>query len=126
MKFRNLLFFILILSVLQVSGQTVKDQVNIALGSGNSGKVIAHLDNAVELHIQKPLGSLSKSDAHSQIDQFFTSSKPSRFKMIHHGDSNGGSEFVIGSLSTQSGTYRITYTLVSKGDSQVIKKLKIE
>jgi len=96
-----------------------------ALKSGNSKELAKYFDSNVEVTIINTEAVYSKSQAEMVIKKFFTSNRPSAYKMVHNGDS-GGAKYQIGELSTSSGTYRTYVYAKQKSGSMMIQEIRIE
>ena len=72
-----------------------------ALKGGNSSELAKYFDSSVEVTIINTEAVYSKSQAEMVVKNFFSSNRPSAYKMVHNGDS-GGAKYQIGELSTSS------------------------
>jgi hypothetical protein len=120
------LIFVSLFSCKLVSGfPGAIDQFIPAFSKGNAQVIGASFDGTVELSIKGKTGSYSASQATSILNEFFTSNPPSAFEIEHNGSSSG-SEFAIGKLSTQGGTFKVSIFVKNNGGSIMIKELRIE
>jgi hypothetical protein len=60
------------------------------------------------------------------MKDFFAKNTPKNFNVKHDGVSQDGSKYSIGSLETNTGTYRTYYYLKNNNGSFLIKELRIE
>ncbi len=93
--------------------------------SGNSTTVSKYFDNTVEISLAGKSGNYSKSQGEVVLRDFFANNAIKSFTVIHQGDS-GGSEYCIGTLVTNKGTFRTTVNLKQKGDKKMLQELKFE
>ena len=67
----------------------------------------------------------SKQQAKLIIRDFFTKHVPTDFKILHKGGPDG-SQYAIGSLTTKSGTFRVTLLVKEKDNKLYIHQLRLE
>jgi hypothetical protein len=67
----------------------------------------------------------SKSQAQQIVAEFFKSNKPKQFSIIHQGGKDGA-RYAIGSLITNTGTFRVYFLLKNKNNNSYIHQLRIE
>jgi len=127
MKIRPMLtVLVILLASVQVSAQSVGEQVTAAFRVGNHKELSRHFDTKVDMVILSKENSYSKAQAEVIIKDFFDKNKISGYQVIHQGRSRDGAQYVIGSLTTTSGQYR-TYVLVKgEGDKARVQQLRIE
>src|SRR5687767_1178088 len=97
------------------------ERISLAMQTGNSKEMAKYFDNTVEINEE----SYSKAQAEMVLKDFFTKNKPASFKMIHNGSSQG-SQYGIGMLITDKGTYRTYIYLKPKGTSLFIQSISFE
>jgi hypothetical protein len=126
MKMKKFLFFVsavmILSSFMQISG--LGEVIN-GIKSGNSTTVSKYFDNTVEISLAGKSGNYSKSQGEVVLRDFFANNAVKSFTVIHQGDS-GGSEYCIGTLVTNKGTFRTTVNLKQKGDKKMLQELKFE
>ncbi len=103
---------------------SVKDVVN-ALKSGNAALVSKYFDNTIDITLSDKSNSYSRSQAELVLKDFFNTNGVKDFNVIHTGN-NAGSQYCIGTLQTNNGTFRTTIYMKQKGDKQVLQELKFE
>ncbi len=101
------------------------EDVVASLKSGNVTQIAKYFDKTVEIALPEKSSSYSKSQAEMILRDFFGSRSIKSFQVIHKGD-NGGSQFCIGKLVTQSASYRTTVFMKQKGDKQVLQEIRFE
>lgn len=103
----------------------IPDDINEALKTGNTGVLKQKMNSSVELVILDKENIYSKTQAEQVLKNFFSANKPLSFKVIHNGGSNT-SQYYIGSLKTETNTFRVYYLLKNKGNESKIFQLRIE
>jgi hypothetical protein len=104
--------------------QDLNDVIN-AIKAGNANSVSKFFDNTVEISLSGKSNNYSKSQAEAVLRDFFTSNLVKSFSIVHQGES-GGSQFCIGTLVTNHGTYRTTVNLKQKGEKRMLQEIKFE
>lgn len=127
---KQLLFSLLLLGVCQVVVSQVQsvgipNEVISALNSGDAETLSKHLNDNVELVVGTKNNVYSKRQAQGILEDFFKKNHPARFKVLHSGNKKATS-FLIGTLETSSGNYRV-YLLTRKSNNKpVIQQIRIE
>ena len=101
------------------------EDVVAGLKSGNASQIARYFDNTVEITLPAKSNSYSKSQAEVILKDFFSNNVVKSFKPLHKGD-NGGSQFCIGTLQTNTASYRTTIYMKQKGDKQVLQEIRFE
>lgn len=96
-----------------------------AIKSGNAAEVARYFDNTVEITFPQQSNSYPKNKAEEKLRDFFNNNPVKDFKVIHQGK-NEDSQYCIGNLSTNNGTYRTTIYTKQKGQIQLIQELRFE
>lgn len=102
------------------------DRIGLAIQTGNSKELAKYFDNTVEITILEKEETYSKAQAEMVLKDFFTKNKPASFKIIHNGTSGQGSQYGIGTLITDKGTFRTYIYLKQKGATPFIEELRFE
>lgn len=108
-------------TLLQAQSSEVPSGIITALSDGNAGNLSGYLNDNVELVIGNQNDVFSKQQATGIIADFFRKNRVNSFDVLHKGNKDAAS-FVIGTLKTGSGNYRV-YVLTRKGE---IQQLRIE
>jgi hypothetical protein len=106
------------------SSQGLNDVIN-GIKSGSASSVSKHFDNTVEISVAGKSNNYSKSQGEAVLRDFFTNNVVKSFSIVHQGES-GSSQFCIGTLITNHGTFRTTVNLKQKGDKQMLQEIKFE
>lgn len=103
------------------------DDVTRAIGAGNVAELAAVMDAEVELSILDQEDLYSRADATAALKKFFARVTPTRFGKVHQGSSKSAdAEYVIGTLATSQGAYRV-YVYVAKSPTGVVlQELRFE
>ena len=117
----SILTFISICSFISLSFTEVVK----AIKSGNSAEVSKYFDNTVEITLPEKSNSYSKSQAELVLHDFFASNGVKDFEVLHKSD-HPGSQYCIGNLQTNNGTFRTTIFMKQKGDKELVQELRFE
>ncbi|MEK0421366.1 MAG: DUF4783 domain-containing protein [Bacteroidetes bacterium] len=93
---------------------------------GNSEEIAKSFSASVQLTTPGKQGVYSKSQARMILSGFFEQHTPGSAKSIQQGKSENGANFLVISLSTQSGEYKTTVFYRGSGKTMSIHELKIE
>jgi len=102
------------------------ERIGLAIQTGNSKELAKYFDSTVEITIFEKEETYSKAQAEMVLKDFFTKNKPASFKIIHNGTSGQGSQYGIGTLITDKGTFRTYIYLKQKGATPFIEELRFE
>jgi len=118
-----LLSLSLFLAVPLIEAQAVEVPAAIltALSNGDAGQLSNYLNSNVELFIENKNDVFTKPQASEIIADFFRKNKITGFQILHKGNKDAAS-FVIGTLKTSTGNFRL-YVLTRKNE---IQQLRIE
>lgn len=132
MKPTRFIFFIFLISTplfATVSfadpGNDIPEGIISAIKSGNSSGLAAFFNANVELVILDKEDVYSKVQAEQIVKDFFSKNKPSNFTILHQGGKEGA-KYAIGSLVTNTGTYRVYFLIKNTGKKPVIHQFRIE
>jgi len=123
LKLISLLFGFFVLTT--VSFAQIPDEIVISIQNGNDAGLAEFFNENVELVVQTHDDVYSKSQAQQIVAEFFKSNKPKQFTIIHQGGKDGA-RYAIGSLTTNTGTFRVYFLLKNKDNSSFIHQLRIE
>jgi len=111
--------------VVQAQNSDVPGEVITALNKGDAGKLSSYLNTNVELVIGNQNDVYSKQQANEIISGFFRKNSVQSFQILHKGSKEAAS-FVIGTLRTSTGNYRVYVLTRKSGGTSVIQQLRIE
>jgi hypothetical protein len=97
-----------------------------AIRDGNSKELANYFNANIELNILEKEGVYSKLQAEQIIKEFFYKNTPNRFVKNHEGVKDD-SKFGIGTLTTSTGQYRISFFMLKTSNGEyLIHKFIIE
>ena len=131
MKHRNPIQIAIILTLLTTvtyfAFGDIFEDITVAVKSGNYKGVAKHFSTRVELKINNKENVYSKTQAELILKDFFEKNPPSNFRMNHKGTSAKGLTYVIGTLNTSNGNYRMTFYFKRESDESLyIHRLQFE
>ncbi len=110
-------------SSFQDDGEIIKK----AIAGGNVDKLSAYFDSSVELIMPSNDGTFSKTQATLILKDFFQKNIPKHYQHTQKGNTESGSIYFIGKLSTIGNDYRIYYYLKTKENKKFyIQQFQIE
>ena len=109
----------------QVSSDSFIETITNIFKTGNSSELGKHLNPTVELELLEEENIFSKAQAELLMKDFFTKNKPSSFKVNHQGN-KGNTSFAIGTLVTQSGSFRVSVLMKTDKDKLLIHQIRVE
>ena len=126
MSAKNVFNFLLLFSLtLTLYSFVQKDDIVSALKTGSADKMAKYFDGMVDVSVPGKSNTFSKGQAEMVLKDFFTLNKVHNFEVQHSG-SNPSSNFIIGILTTISGSYRTTVYMRARGDKQLIQGIEFE
>lgn len=126
MEKRMLLWMVGILFVASaLLAQDVPGGVVTAFKKGSSQELGSYLGGKVNLIIQNRSTNATRQMVEKTMSAFFTDNKVSNFEVIHQGkrDESG---FVIGTLTTANGNFRVNCFLKKIQDRYLINQIRID
>jgi hypothetical protein len=103
----------------------IPDEIILSLKSGNARALSEYFNQNVELVVPESDNVYSKAQAQLIVNNFFSSHSPQSFSVIHQGGKEGA-QYVIGTLGTQKGTFRVYFLLKKNNGKDYIHQLRIE
>jgi hypothetical protein len=128
MKKTRLKFLILIFGLFFFASAAfaqIPDDIVLSIQNGNHDKLASYFNQNVELVVQEHDDVYSKSQAQQIVAEFFKANKPKQFTIIHQGGKEGA-RYAIGSLITNTGTFRVYFLLKNTDENSYIHQLRIE
>lgn len=123
--YRGLLFVGLTMLVSFVKADDLEN-ISLAIQTGNAAQVAKYFDNTVSITVFNSEGSYSKAQAEMVLKDFFSKNPPRSFKIIHKGNSSEGSQYAIGTLLSNKGSFRTYIYIKKKGSSYLIQEIRFE
>jgi hypothetical protein len=109
-----------------VQGQDALVTVSQLIRTGHIPKLVEMFDESVEITVLNDEGTYSKAQAEEVIKDFYIKHRPKEFKLMHKGESDGGSKYGIARFVTTNGTFRTSFYIKKKESGYVIQKLAFE
>ena len=126
MKKRVLLWIAgLLFSASTLLAQDVPGGVVLAFKKGSSQELNKFLGDKVDLIIQNRSTNADKQAAESTMNTFFTENKVSTFNVNHQGKRDE-SRFVIGTLTTANGNFRVNCLFKRVQNKYLIHQIRID
>lgn len=101
------------------------DGITSAFRTGNATELSKYLNSTVEILLLDKEDFYKKSVAESIFKDFFNTYKSLDF-MIRHQGSRNDAQYVIGSLTTDKGSFRVYFLLKTTNGQQLIQQIRIE
>lgn len=120
----NRITLILVLFVALTAG--IEDDIANAFKAGNSGQLATYFGANIDLTILDEDNLYSKTDATAKLSTFFKSHPVTNFQVLHEGEAKNGLKYVIGSLKTNKGDFRVSYYFKLAGEKCVLQKIIID
>ena len=120
-----LLFAGLVLSISSLWAQDTPVGVIVAFKKGNSQELNRYLADKVDLIIQNRPTNADKQTAERTMSSFFADNKVSCFDVNHQGKRDESS-FIIGTLGTKNGNFRVNCFFRKVQNKYVIHQIRIE
>ena len=105
--------------------QDVPVGVIVAFKKGNSQELNRYLGDKVDLIIQNKSTNVDRGTAEGTLTGFFSSNKVSGFNVNHQGQRDESS-FVIGTLTTANGNFRVNCFFRRVQNKYVIHQIRID
>ncbi|MCX6257261.1 MAG: DUF4783 domain-containing protein [Bacteroidia bacterium] len=124
-------FFLLVLfltGMTHIAHSQIKDasdEIANALRTGSANALAKYFNSSIEIVIPDKDEVYSKEQAETIISDFFSKNKPAGFTLQHKGGPEDA-RFVVGTMNTAAGKYRIYFLLKKKNEYQLINLFRIE
>lgn len=115
----------LFFSISSLLAQDVPDEIIGAFKKGNSQDLNRYLCDKVDVIIDNNSTTLDKAKTAEKMAAFFGANKVSGFSVNHKGKRDESS-FVIGTLTTSNGNYRVNCFIKKNKDNYIIHQIRID
>lgn len=112
--------------VLLLSFTGIEESISDALKSGQTFKVSAHFQSKVDIMILDEGDFVTKLEAEKMLYDFFYQKKITNFEVLHRGDSDAGLIYIIGKLTTNQGSFRVSYYITNSEKEAKIQQFFID
>ncbi len=111
----------------QDSKTDIIDELSAHIKEASVKELSGFFDVTVELTIQERENSYSKAQAEIILKNFFMKYPPKSFKVMHRGSSEKGGKYLIGLLTSESGTtFRTSVVLIEKNEQYFVQQIRFE
>ncbi len=125
MKTKALLFLLTSLASLAFSVDLI-DGISTAIRSGNPQNISKYFIENIDLKVIAQEDVYSKQQAEMILKDFFSKHPVKSFTVAHKSEPKGGSQYVIGTLETGTGKFRIYFLIKTTGSNTLIQQFRIE
>lgn len=125
MKLKVIIGLILISSTFGFTLEVTDDIAN-AIRSGNPKNISNYFINNIDLKVIDQEDVYSKQQAEMILKNFFTKHPVKAFSIAHKSVEKNGSQYIIGTLETTNGKFRIYFLIKTAGAQTLIQQFKIE
>ena len=126
MKKRGIsLLTVLLIWTTLLMAQDVPAGVVTAFKKGSSQELNGYLRDKVELIVQNSSNNVDKRTAEGKLSVFFSTNKVSGFNVNHQGKRDESS-FIIGTLTTANGNFRVNCFFRKVNNKYVIHQIRID
>ena len=121
------LFNIVLSSILFIGFAAVPyNDVESAIRSGNSAKIVSHCKDKVLIQVDGKEGAYAKSQAGMVLKNFFSKHPCTSFSFHYKGEATSEGAFAIGKYKTGSKVYRFTIHFIKSGGKDLIERISID
>ncbi|HET6226970.1 MAG TPA: DUF4783 domain-containing protein [Bacteroidia bacterium] len=125
MKFKIIIGFVIVASSFAFTMEVIDDIAN-AIRSGNPKNISAYFINNIDLKVIDQEDVYSKQQAEMILKNFFTKHPVKSFSIAHKSVEKNGSQYIIGTLETNNGKFRVYFLIKTTGAQTLIQQFKIE
>jgi hypothetical protein len=104
----------------------VSDDITNAVRQGNAQAISKYFNDKLDLKILDQEDVYSKAQAESVLKDFFSKHKVKAFTPSHSSANKTTNQFVVGSLETSNGKFRLSFLIKKFEDKYLISQFRIE
>ena len=104
----------------------VIDDIASAVRSGNPKNISKYFIENIDLKVIDKEDVYSKPQSEMILKDFFGKHPVKSYTVAHKSDPKGGSQYVIGTLETDNGKFRIYFLIKTSGSNTLIQQFRIE
>ncbi|MFZ6050868.1 DUF4783 domain-containing protein [Halocola ammonii] len=119
-------FSLLMLSFGVFSQNDITNEISNAFAKGDAAAIVDHFQADVDMTVLDEEDVYSPEEAREVLEKFFAEHNPTGFKVKHEGTSKLNDQYRIGDLTTDNGSFRVTFFLKGKSNVMKIEQLRIE
>ena len=105
--------------------QEVPTGIDVAFKKGNAQELARYMADKVDLIVLNKTSNLGKSQAENAMTTFFAENKVNGFTVNHQGKRDESS-FIIGTLTTGKGSFRVNCFLKRLENKYLIHQIRID
>ena len=120
-----ILFLTLSISIFDPFFDTVSNVI-AAINKGDASEISNYFSERVELKVLDKEDFYSKDQAESILKDFFSKRKVKSFKENHSSKGKSSNQFVVGTMDTNSGKFRVSFFLKKIENKFFISQFRIE
>ena len=125
MKTKAIILLIISISSLAFMPDII-DGISTAIRSGNPKNISKYFIENIDLKVIAQEDVYSKQQAEMILKDFFTKHPVKSFTVAHKSEPKAGSQYVIGTLETENGKFRIYFLIKTTGSETLIQQFRIE
>ena len=125
MKTKAILLLIISISSLAFMPDII-DGISTAIRSGNPKNISKYFIENIDLKVIAQEDVYSKQQAEMILKDFFTKHAVKSYTVAHKSEPKAGSQYVIGTLETENGKFRIYFLIKTTGSETLIQQFRIE
>ncbi len=115
----------LLLCLLSLTAQNVHESVAAAFDKGDAQELAKHLAEKVGLSFDAVMTNVDKAKAAELLTEFFAENKVNGFQ-VNHQSRRDESGFLVGTLTTVRGKYRVNNFFKKSGNQYLIHQIRID
>ena len=104
----------------------VIDGISAAIRSGNPGSISKYFIENIDLKVISQEDVYSRQQAEMILKDFFAKHPVKSYTVAHKSESKNGSQYVIGTLETTNGKFRVYFLTKTTGSETLIQQFRIE
>jgi hypothetical protein len=125
MKTKAIILLIISISSLAFMPDII-DGISTAIRSGNPKNISKYFIENIDLKVIAQEDVYSKQQAEMILKDFFTKHPVKSYTVAHKSEPKAGSQYVIGTLETENGKFRIYFLIKTTGSETLIQQFRIE
>lgn len=107
-------------------GIDIIDGIATAIRSGNPKNISKYFIENIDLKVIDKEDVYSKQQSEMILKDFFGKHPVKSYTVAHKSDPKGGSQYVIGTLETDNGKFRVSFLIKTTGSNTLIQQFRIE
>ena len=119
------IFLSLCMTMAVAVAQKVPTGLKEAFQNGHAQALSTYLAESVEIIFPDQAQTLNRPKAINALSSFFANNPPQRFAANHQGE-KGESSFLVGTLTTANGSFRLNIFFRKDNDNYLIHQIRID